>query len=454
MDEVQLERQLADIFFIESGEMLSEAALSLLRGEEINNLQDVIHQVFRAIHSIKGGAQSLGFEQLSEVAHYMEDFLVPLQRGTYTIDRQTVSLLLEAMDGIEMQLNACQAGEPPIDCSELLKKLAEVTVVTEECAETRVAPTTFGCRLLYLSFTVAPTASMPGITAFIFLEQLRKTGRLLYSQPDIDDLSMAVSGEYLTQTAVIQTDLSNDDVEEVAYGVSDIYDIKIGEINNKVFLKVDKPTKEEITAFNSLVGKMRDMLCCKNRDEAYLDKLAREIIDWGEDSRGAAVWFPGGLPVWRRMTSLLSDTVAALNVAQSNCEGIGHRALQLLWEMVYNALCNHTYFYSVPIGDILAGDGLSVIQQLEASGVDVQIVTIDLSLLKTLEGEHLKALADFRDELGKQGWILWLISEGEHTRRHLNVLEISEQLIGALGFYSNSYSAVLDTEKNEIVVRK
>ena len=75
MDEGQLERQLADIFFVESKEMLGAAALALLRGEESNNLQEVIHQVFRAIHSVKGGAQSLGFEQLAEVAHYMEDFL-------------------------------------------------------------------------------------------------------------------------------------------------------------------------------------------------------------------------------------------------------------------------------------------------------------------------------------------------------------------------------------------
>lgn len=56
MDERQLERQLADVFFIESGEMLSEASLALLRSEETGDIQDVIHQVFRAVHSIKGGA--------------------------------------------------------------------------------------------------------------------------------------------------------------------------------------------------------------------------------------------------------------------------------------------------------------------------------------------------------------------------------------------------------------
>ena len=75
---------------------------------------------------------------------------------------------------------------------------------------------------------------------------------------------------------------------------------------------------------------------------------------------------------------------------------------------------------------------------------------IDLSLLKTLEGEHLKALADFRDQLGKRGWVLWLISEGQYTRRHLNVLEISEEMVGSLGFYPSSYRAVVAGKRKGI----
>lgn len=458
MDEAQLNRQLADIFFIESGEMLSEASLALLRAEEAGNPQEVIHQVFRAIHSIKGGAQSLGFEQLSEVAHHMEDFLEPLRHGNCTIDGQTVSLMLEAMDLIEMQLGVDQAGELPVDCSLLLGKLAEVTRPAESAGTTskegttisqKIAPMTNGSRLLYLSFTVDPSASMPSITAFIFLQQLGQFGRLLYSQPDIDNPGAAVPGETFTQTAMIQTDMSNADVKQQAHSVGDICELKVAEIDHNIFLNADKPVKGEISYFNSLTGEMWEMLSCDNRDKASLKEAVRRIIDWGAQSSGAAGWLPGGLPAWQQMTSLLSDMVGLIGKSKSSGEAnsVAVRMLEILWGSIYNAVCNQTYFYSVPVSDILAGNRLSVIKQLEASGVDVQVVTIDLSELMTLEGEHLKALADFRDGLAKNGWLLWLISEGNYTRRHLNVLEVSERLVGALEFYPSVCHAALVSKK-------
>jgi len=462
VDDEQLNRQLADIFFIESGEMLSEASLALLRAEEAGNPHEVIHQVFRAFHSIKGGAQSLGFEQLSEVAHHMEDFLVPLRHGNVAIDGQTVSLILESMDVIEMQLSADRAGEPAVDCARLLAMLAEVTVPSEGANTTsggnatssqQITPTADGSRLLYLSFTVDRSAPMPGVTAVILLEQLRQSGTLLYSNPHIDNLGMAVAGQYFKQIAIIQTDMCNADVKQEAYRVSDIRDIRVAEIDNGIFSNADKPAKGEIARFNSLVGNMREMLRSKKRDKAYLNKIVRQIADWGEDSRGAAGWFPGRLPAWQRMTSLLSDTVALTedDLTRSETQSVAARTLQVLWEAVYNVLCNHTYFYSLPVSDILDGNGRSVIEQFVVSAVDVQVVKIDLSKLTILEAEHLKSLADFRDMLAKHGWILWLISEGKYTRRHLNVLEASEGLVGALEFYPSSYGAVIASKKNEMV---
>lgn len=454
MDEGQLNRELASVFFIESAEMLSEASVALLKAEEAGNPNEVIHQVFRAIHSIKGGAQSLDFEQLSEVAHRMEDFLVPLQRGNCVVDEQTVSLLLEAMDVIEMQIYADQTGEPPVDCGGFLAKLAEVKAPAEATGATpqehsvssqprEIVAT--GSRLLYLSFTVDRSAPMPGVASLILLEQLRQSGRILYSQPDVDHLGMVVAGEYFKQVAIIQTDMCNADVKEAAYGVNDICDIKVAEIDNGIFSNADKPAKGEIAIFNSLVGNLREILCYKNSDSVYMNKTIKQIVDWGGDSRGAASWFPGGLPAWQRMTSLLSDMVVLTDGSQFHCgtKSIADRTLQVLWETVYNALCNHTYFYSLPVGDILAGNGMNLIEQFEVSGVDVQVVNIDLSQLMTLEGEHLRMLADFRDQLASKKWALWLISEGQYTRRHLNVLEVSEEFVGTLNFYPSTYSAVI-----------
>jgi len=454
MDEAQLNQRLSEIFFIESAEMLEEASLALLAAEAAGSSDEAINKVFRAIHSIKGGAQSLSFEELAEVAHGMEDFMVPFRQGEYAVDSQTVSLILESIDVIDGQLKVYQAGEVPAKSTNFLAKLAEVTVLasgnTKDIANDSAIRSpeearSNKSRLLYLTFVVDQAAAMPGITAFTLLERLRQSGRLLYSQPDIDSPSMTPAGEVLIQAAIVETDMSNDALKQEAYSVGDIGDMKISVIENTINSNADKPTREEINDFNCLVVMMWKELRNKNSNKDCINNLVMQIVSWGAASRGAAGWLPGGLPAWTRLTSLLADTLSIKELAKltSNNQYIALRILRVLWETVYHALCGQTYFYMFAASDILVGNGLQVITQLEAKAVDIGIIIIDLSSWEILEATHLKTLAQISRKIGENGWDLWLISEGEYTRRHVNVLEISESIIGQLAFYTSLYSAVL-----------
>jgi len=69
MSNNQLEKELASIFFEESNEMLATAEAALLAGERSGDVSRTVNTVFRAVHSIKGGAQSLGLEPLAELTH-------------------------------------------------------------------------------------------------------------------------------------------------------------------------------------------------------------------------------------------------------------------------------------------------------------------------------------------------------------------------------------------------
>lgn len=460
MDDAESERQLTDIFFVESGEMLNEASLALLKAEDIGNPAEAINQVFRAVHSIKGGAQSLGFTQLAEVAHCLEGFLVPLRQGDCAIDSQAVSLMLEALDVIEGQLQAYQTGQALPDCNPLLASLSEITARAVgavgsdslDCHKVSQAETPGsegGARLLYLSFRVAESATMPGITAFIYIERLQKLGRLLYSWPDIDSPGMTIAGECFKQTAIIQTKMSHDAVKQEAYYVGDIYDIKVTDISDNIFANTIRSTKEEITYFNYLVADLQQHCGSNARDSAYLNKLARQIAAWGATSRGAVKWFPGGSPAWQRMTDLLVETLALADGGKlsNGTDRIASRTLRLLWEAVYNALCNYSYFYSFSASELFDGDWRSVIDQLETRAIDVQLVSVNLSNWRVLEAKNLKTLVDIKNKLVQQGWDLCLISEGENTRRHLNVLEIAGIFTGGLPFYPSIYSAVIASKR-------
>ncbi|MCI5142405.1 MAG: chemotaxis protein CheA, partial [Candidatus Electrothrix sp. ATG1] len=62
-------------FIVEAAEHLEEMESSLLRLEQDYNDKEVMDEIFRSIHTIKGAAQFVGIERVSELSHKMENLL-------------------------------------------------------------------------------------------------------------------------------------------------------------------------------------------------------------------------------------------------------------------------------------------------------------------------------------------------------------------------------------------
>ncbi len=69
---------------------------------------DLIHQAFRFVHSIKGGAGFINFQELSDLGHVMENVMMRIREKTLTIDADIVDALLAGFD--KMKLMADQVG--------------------------------------------------------------------------------------------------------------------------------------------------------------------------------------------------------------------------------------------------------------------------------------------------------------------------------------------------------
>ncbi len=98
--------QFYQIFFEEAAEHLA-AMESLLLGLDVSNPStDDLNAIFRAAHSIKGGAGTFGFNDMAEVTHALETLLDKLRKREMTLADEMVSAFLEAGDVIAMQLAA------------------------------------------------------------------------------------------------------------------------------------------------------------------------------------------------------------------------------------------------------------------------------------------------------------------------------------------------------------
>src|SRR5215471_8899221 len=103
-------RQFLPVFFEESFERLEAMESSLLRLAEEAVEEEVIHTLFRAAHSIKGGSDTFGFHELTALTHVLEYVLEEVRGGTRPVTAQLVELLLQAVDCSRDMLVALRDG--------------------------------------------------------------------------------------------------------------------------------------------------------------------------------------------------------------------------------------------------------------------------------------------------------------------------------------------------------
>ena len=98
-------------FFDETQEHLEsveERAMALGSGQHD---AETLNAIFRAAHSIKGGAGTFGFTQLAEATHEMETLFDALRKGEGQADQTTVRLLLDGCDVFKAHLARLKAGD-------------------------------------------------------------------------------------------------------------------------------------------------------------------------------------------------------------------------------------------------------------------------------------------------------------------------------------------------------
>jgi len=100
--------QFHDVFFEESFEGLDAMESGLLNLDVGAADVDAINTIFRAAHSIKGGAGTFGFMSVSEFTHVMETMLDEMRNGEREVTTNSTNLLLESVDVLREMLTAVQ----------------------------------------------------------------------------------------------------------------------------------------------------------------------------------------------------------------------------------------------------------------------------------------------------------------------------------------------------------
>lgn len=124
--------QFYEVFFDEAEELLAEAE-RLLLGIDIDQPDsEDLNAIFRAAHSIKGGAATFGFMDMAEITHVLENLLDKIRKNEMKLTSEHVDAFLAAKDVLKMELDghrhASDVDQDQVgDVKMVLKSLSEAS---------------------------------------------------------------------------------------------------------------------------------------------------------------------------------------------------------------------------------------------------------------------------------------------------------------------------------------
>ncbi len=252
-------------YFQECDELLASLEEGLLALEAGEGDADTINAVFRAVHSVKGGAGAFGFEAMVEFAHVFETTLDLMRSGKLDPDPDSLKVMLRASDVLADHVQAAK-GEGVVNEARARAMAAELEALASgeapkaPAVEEAPAPAKdeWGFTPLQFDFgqldsapssgwrlTIRPTKTMyaNGHDALLFLREL---SRLADIEVTLDDSALPSSDAYDPETPYLNWTVSlPDTVEEIA--IRDVFDF-VGDDCPIELVRLESPPPPPVSA--------------------------------------------------------------------------------------------------------------------------------------------------------------------------------------------------------------
>lgn len=250
--------QFTETFLEEAVENISEFESGLLDLEAGN--QTDLNAIFRAAHSLKGGASTFGFADIADFTHVLETLLDKARADELVITPEIMNVLLQSIDVLRNLVDAARGDAEAEDYKPCLNELesfltdaptpstptVEAEVVSSADGDTNSESTGHW----HISFMPKPHFPLTGNDPIMLIKEIKMLGECKISAiekniPEFDDLTP----EYLFIgfNVELSSDCSEEDINDVFMFVDDDATIKIEYIKDSVE-KVEEPKEDIVEA--------------------------------------------------------------------------------------------------------------------------------------------------------------------------------------------------------------
>ncbi|MGG7198231.1 chemotaxis protein CheW [Clostridium butyricum] len=263
--------QYMSMFLEESLDNLQTLNESLLELEQNPEDVDKVNEIFRVAHTIKGMAATMGFNDLAELTHKMEDVLSEFREGELRVTQDVVTVLFDCLDTLEKMVDLVQEGsDEKVDIESIMAKLAYIkengnknqqgNVIEESnSAELKISHNDSigldlneydisvikqahekGFNAVEIKVTLSENTLLKSARAFLIVKDLEDHGEILKSVPSTQDIE---NEEFdLELKFVLITKNTVDEILSIVNGISEVVKVEASaiEIEETETVEVEK----------------------------------------------------------------------------------------------------------------------------------------------------------------------------------------------------------------------
>jgi len=170
--------QFHQTFFEESREGLDAMEAALLALDSGSTDHELVHTIFRAAHSIKGGAATFGFADMAAFTHVAESLLEEVRSERRAVDAGLIDLLLRSLDCLRGMLDRTSHGQPAADAGSEALRAELAQLVAGATAPVAAKASAVAAAGWAIRFVALPHLLQTGNDPLRVFNELQTLGRL------------------------------------------------------------------------------------------------------------------------------------------------------------------------------------------------------------------------------------------------------------------------------------
>lgn len=238
------------VFLDEAESLLESLDEHIVRLEQQGPDDELVREIFRVAHTLKGSSGMLGFEEMARLTHCMEDTLDRVRKGVLAVSEEMIDALLMSLDGLRGLKDRIATGaDVPVDVEEIIEALRRTAegdapgqaaaagartlrslVDGDADAAARIeAATAAGRAVRLLSAEIDPASEWGPVRCFQVLNGLDRFGEVLASSPTQAEIEAEQTGTRIEVVVAVHEGIEDAAILAAVGAIDDVRGVSLAD---------------------------------------------------------------------------------------------------------------------------------------------------------------------------------------------------------------------------------